>query len=258
MTALAGFALVAAVLLNWARPGRASLSPVRRPLFNVVRGRWLISGLAALTVFWLLLLLGVLPWGISLGAISLALAEGVHQVRGRATISSNRAAVVEACQSLSAQLRAGRIPSVALERAAAGSDVLFSTLAAQRVGADVPAALRDQARVPGCEGLDRLAAAWQLCARTGASLVPVTWQVSESLRAAQANALAVEAELAAPRATGRLLALLPILGVAMGFLAGGDPLTFLLGSVAGQWCLCAAVVLMCCGLVWVERLAAIR
>lgn len=57
------------------------------------------------------------------------------------------------------------------------------------------------------------------------------------------------------RLTGRLLCALPAAGIVMGFLAGGNPISFLTATTAGTVCLAAAVVLACTGLVWTELLA---
>ena len=58
-----------------------------------------------------------------------------------------------------------------------------------------------------------------------------------------------------PRATGRLLTALPLLGIGMGFVSGGDPVAFLTTTMIGKACLVGAVVLVCAGLVWTELLA---
>ena len=64
----------------------------------------------------------------------------------------------------------------------------------------------------------------------------------------------VAGELAAPRATGKLLAGLPLLGIAMGYLTGGDPVDFLINQPLGRIALAAAICLVCAGLVWTTLL----
>ena len=74
------------------------------------------------------------------------------------------------------------------------------------------------------------------------------------MRAEAAAERLVASELASPRATGKMLALLPLLGIGLGFAGGGDPLVFLLGGLVGRICLAAAVCLVCAGLVWTTLL----
>ena len=53
----------------------------------------------------------------------------------------------------------------------------------------------------------------------------------------------------------RLLAALPLAGVALGYGFGGDPLAFLAGSLPGQLSLIGGVSLGCAGVVWTEHIA---
>lgn len=79
--------------------------------------------------------------------------------------------------------------------------------------------------------------------------------VAASLRADEAVSGVVRAELSAPRATGRLLAALPLAGLGLGYVVGGDPIGFLTGGWIGQICLVGGVGLGCAGLLWTDRLA---
>jgi tight adherence protein B len=65
----------------------------------------------------------------------------------------------------------------------------------------------------------------------------------------------VSAGLAGARATARLLASLPILGLCLGYAVGARPLTFLTGTQVGWLCLAVGLALAGVGLFWVERLA---
>lgn len=55
------------------------------------------------------------------------------------------------------------------------------------------------------------------------------------------------AQLAGPRATVRVLALLPLIGLGMGLLMGADPVGFLLGTPWGWACLVLAALLEAAG-----------
>lgn len=164
-------------------------------------------------------------------------------------------AVVEACQLLAGLLRVGHVPVMALRLAAADCPVLAQADAASRVGAWVPAVLRRQSMEPGGTGLGELAVAWEVAERSGASLTATLDALAERLDAASRVARVVAAELAAPRATGRILAALPLVGLFLGYGIGGDPGAFLLGSLFGQLCAMVAVALACAGVWWIEWLS---
>jgi tight adherence protein B len=114
---------------------------------------------------------------------------------------------------------------------------------------------RRQAVAEGCSGLRELARAWQVSVGSGASLTGTLEGVAVGLAADQSLRAVVGSELAAPRATGKLMAALPALGLGMGYLIGGDPLDWLAGSPTGWACLVAGVGLACAGVLWIENLA---
>jgi tight adherence protein B len=163
--------------------------------------------------------------------------------------------VVDACQLLAGLLRVGHVPVMALRLAAVDCSVFAEAAAAQRVGAPVSPVFRRQSLSPGGSGLGDLAVAWEVSEKTGASLTTTLDALAQRLEAASRVARVVDAELSAPRATGRMLAALPIVGLGLGYVIGGDPAAFLLGSIFGQLCLVTAVVLACTGVWWIERLS---
>ncbi|WP_285776707.1 hypothetical protein [Microtetraspora sp. NBRC 13810] len=135
-------------------------------------------------------------------------------------------------------------------------EVMGPVLAAARDAGDVPAALMAAAPEVGGDGLRRLAACWQMSFITGASLAALVERVEAALRAAQAHRQEVAAQLAGPRATARLLAALPLLGLLLAAGLGMNPLAFLFGGPAGLGCLVLGLSLDACGLWWTHRLAA--
>ncbi len=163
--------------------------------------------------------------------------------------------IAHAMQVVAGLLRVGSVPSAALATAARDCACLERVAATQAIGGDVPRALQEAGALPGHEGLQSMGRAWELAERTGAPMASLTAQVSEQVRRDHDTHRVVQAELAGARASARLLAGLPLVGLLMGRIAGGDPVGFLVGSLPGQGCLLAGTTLACVGLVWTEHTA---
>jgi tight adherence protein B len=177
--------------------------------------------------------------------------------RRRADAANRRRhdAVVGLCGALAAELRAGLPANPALLRACS-EWVEFSAVArAARLGGDIPTAFRSLAERPGADGLRAIAAAWAVAAHSGASLARVLDRLVDGLRDQRAARTEVEAALAPPRATARMLAVLPVFGVALGSAMGTHPVSFLIHTGPGRACLLTGLVLALAGVAWVERLA---
>ncbi|MFC6150428.1 type II secretion system F family protein [Mumia xiangluensis] len=178
------------------------------------------------------------------------------RLRSRARTARRRthAHVTAACEALAAELAAGLPPSLALERVAADHAELRPVDARVRLGGDAAAAFRAAAMQPGAEGLRDVAAAWSVSVRSGAGLAAVLDRVVEGLRARDDIVREVDATLGPPRATARLLAVLPLLALALGAALGGNPVAFLLSGGIGSWCLATGAALAVAGVLWVERI----
>jgi len=191
-------------------------------------------------------------------AISLVALTAVRlgwQYRRRRSALRSRAAIAHACAVLASYLRVGQVPSAALAIAAADCEALREGHQAHTLGGDVVQVWRQQARRPGHAGLLELARAWQISIETGAPMSSTLDQVAASLSADQALTQVVNSELAAARATGKVMAVLPGCGIGIGYLLGGDPARWLLAVPVGWACLLAGVVLACAGVLWIETLA---
>lgn len=166
-----------------------------------------------------------------------------------------RSDVAQAGAALAALLRVGQVPSLALATAAEDHPVLCEARDAQDLGGDVGRVWRTQAREPGYAGLLDLARAWQVAVRTGAPMSATLEQVAAALAVEQSVQAVVAGELSAPRATGKVMAVLPGCGVGLGYLLGGEPIGWLLGGPLGWGCLLGGVVMACLGVLWIEALA---
>jgi tight adherence protein B len=187
--------------------------------------------------------------------VAMTAARLAVQYRRRRSALRARADVAHACAVLASYLRVGQVPSAALAIAAADCSVLREGHQARALGADVVHVWRQQAGRAGHAGLLELARAWQVSTQTGAPMSTTLDQVAASLAADQALTRVVSSELAAARATGKVMGVLPGCGIAIGYLLGGDPARWLLAGPAGWVCLIAGVVLACAGVLWVEALA---
>lgn len=261
MIGLAAIAAAVVVLLAWPASGHRRWSRLAAPA-ETRRGRpWLgrmwPAALPVLGVSIGLVSAGVtgVVLGLCAGLVAATAAQLARTQLHRRRVATGQAEVVSACRLLGGLLRVGQVPAGALQLAAGESAVIAEAAAAQRAGGSVAEALRAASLRPGRVGLGELAVAWELAERTGASMTAAIDGVVERQEAAAAVADVVASELAAPRATGRLLAVLPLAGLALGFVLGGDPVAFLLGSPIGSAGLVGGVVLACVGVLWTDWLA---
>ncbi|MGI3779730.1 MAG: type II secretion system F family protein [Janthinobacterium lividum] len=163
--------------------------------------------------------------------------------------------VARACGILASYVRVGQVPAEALVLVAADCPVLAEAAAVQQIGGNVPDALRSRSVQQGHGGLLDLARAWQVSSSTGAPMAPALEEVASGLASDESLRSVVSAELAAPRSTGKLMAVLPLVGVGLGYLLGGRPLGWLVAGPTGWACLLLGLLLAAGGVLWIERLA---
>ncbi len=182
-------------------------------------------------------------------------------------------AIAGLCADIAGELRAGRPAHAALAEAAgrlrgagspdgaeaaAGSGAAESMtrlVAAARFGGDVPQALRLAARGPELRGLAGVAACWEAAVDHGAGLADGLDRVAGALRAERDQRADLRAQLAGPRSTAVMLALLPVFGIVLGVVMGADPLRVLLRTPVGLGCLLVGAALEGAGLAWTARIA---
>lgn len=218
-----------------------------------------------------------LPMGVALGVLTrsvvpvlaglaaLPLVGRMLRRRAERAAASRRAdAVATLCGTVAADLRTGRPPHAALGDAVEAARWPASPefgeagrvlLSAARFGGDVPRALRESARLyAGAEGLAAVAACWQVAVDGGAGLAAALDRVAAALRAEADQREDLRAQLAGPRSTAVLLALLPVFGLVLGAGLGADPSKVLLHTPAGMACLTAGGLLEWAGLAWTSRI----
>lgn len=192
--------------------------------------------------------------GLTGVALAWSVATLVRRGRSRRLRLARRAHVVSMCDALVAELESGQPPAAAVDAVAREWTELAPVRDAARLGGDVPSALRALSKRPGGEPLTSVAAAWEVASRSGAGLAGVLQRLSGVLRTDEDVRREVAANLAAPRATATMLAVLPVFGVGLGTALGADPLGVLFGTLPGALCLSAGSALAVAGLFWVERI----
>lgn len=163
--------------------------------------------------------------------------------------------VAHGARALAMLLCAGRLPTEALAETALDCPAFEYAAGVSALGGDVGEALDVAAKDRGREQLRLIGAAWRLSERSGASMAETLKEVAETLSHRRSLGALVEAELAAARTSGHVMAGLPFAAVGLGVLVGADPLAFLFGRAWGAAIVLAAVVLTAAGVLWTERLA---
>ena len=221
-----------------------------RPASRLVAGLAGVTATLLVTVDGRRLALALIGLGCSLGCALL-----VRRSRLARAAELRQARVVEVCEGLVGELRAGQPLVTALEHCVEVWPAFDPVAGAARLGADVPASLRRLAALPGAEGLREIAAAWQVSEQSGAGLATALGQVAGTARERRATRHLVQGELASAQATARLVALLPLASLGMSAGIGGDPWHFLLGTPVGLTCLGVGAGLAFVGLWWIDRIA---
>jgi tight adherence protein B len=168
----------------------------------------------------------------------------------------NRQELSAVVDGLTAEYTAGATIAAALTVVAEGvaaaggsfSEALGSAARAATEGTDLAEALVLRAE------LAELAVVFRLAEQTGSGLSGALAGLQAELAADHALRRATAQLLAGPRASSMLLALLPVLGIALGAGLGANPAEVLLHQRIGVVCLAAGVLLDLMGLSWTMAL----
>lgn len=154
--------------------------------------------------------------------------------------------------ALAGELRAGSEPLRAVGVCTRRHGVAHRAARAARVGGDVAAALRADAEASGARILTSVAGAWDVAQRTGAGMADVLESMADGYRKTIEVQRTLEVELASPRASARMMSLLPAIGVLLAMALGADPIRWLTTTPLGIGCLVAGVGLNVAGFVWIN------
>lgn len=218
--------------------------------------RWLVVAPAGVAV------LGNLSSGIALG-ILVTLWIWLRRRSSRLREESrNGDDLVTALAAVSAELSIGAPPAAAFARAAdefAGRDTAVGETMRHMAG---------RAALGGSPGIDaglpnssiarewrRVGIAWEIAHRFGVPIRDLLESVRSDVSARRSFAARTNAGLAGPRATAGVLALLPLLGIALGEALGARPLAVLCGGGLGGVLLIVGTALGAVGLWWSLRIA---
>lgn len=257
MTGLQLAALLLALALLVSRPPRRlAAAPVSRRFTG--SGRvvgWVCGGVVAVMVV-------MLPLTTALAAAVVGATAALRYRRrrqGRSGMAEGRS-LEAGLEVLVGELRAGAHPvrafGIAAEETAGSVSTALQTVAARaRLGADVSAGLRAAAGSSALPGhWERLAVCWQLATDHGLAVASLMRAAQCDIAERQRFSAKVTSGMAGARATAGILAGLPLLGLLLGQLIGARPLSFLLSGHAGGWLLVVGLALVCCGLLWSDRI----
>lgn len=160
------------------------------------------------------------------------------------------------CQALVAELQAGAPPTAALLNAGEQYPVAPQAMAAARLNSPIAPALRADGEAARAIALIGLASCWEVAAESGAGLVAGIRQVATIAAAEDQVHQDLEQELATPRATGRVLMLLPLVGLGLGELMGASPVYWLTTTGIGRVIIVLGLLLMAAGWWWTKRIMA--
>jgi tight adherence protein B len=172
---------------------------------------------------------------------------------------SGPAALAQHLHRLAVLTAAGLAPAAAwrhvAEAATPPDPVLSSVAAASSDGTDIATAIEHSAALAGLaeSSWRSLSAAWRVATVCGAPLAAALRAFAEALRDRDAARRDIEVALAGPRATARIVLLLPFVAVLLALLMGVD-LASTIASPIGAACLIVGTLLIVVARRWMRRM----
>jgi tight adherence protein B len=160
--------------------------------------------------------------------------------------------LAEVLLALSLELQAGVLPEAAMQATCSTTEQPQLRRAAElvRQGLDpAPALAGSEVAVVRALGL-----LWELARVEGAPLAEAVAALARSCRGCAQSQRALRAAMAGPRASARLLAGLPLVGIALGEGIGARPVHVLLSTGPGRVCLLVGVLFTAAGSWWTRAL----
>jgi tight adherence protein B len=210
----------------------------------------IVAALLAAASAWLMF-----PAGRRLSAPERSLEDVVRWVRshrpggGERVAQQHHAWVTRFAGDLAAEIRSGRQPLSAWSRLWMRGP-FYDSAPTQELEDLALSVMRQEADRPGCSGLLRVAACWEVAAVSGAGLADSLDRVAAALAAESEVADEIDGQLAGARATTRLLLVLPLFGLALGRSLGADTTGVLLHTTYGWACLAVGGALLVLGWRW--------
>ena len=216
----------------------------------------LLSGLLCVPA---LLVAGV-PGAVACAALLATVHVRVRRGRRDREQQAQRRGLLDGLDIVIGELRIGAHPASACEAAASecsgtAGEALATASARSRLGGSAAEGLRRTESSIGPE-LQRIATAWGVAERHGIALAELLDAARSDLQGRMRFRSRTESGLAGARATGTVLAGLPVLGIALGQLMGAAPLRVLFGGGLGGVLLVIGTVLACAGLLWTDAITA--
>ncbi len=165
-------------------------------------------------------------------------------------------AITTLLDALAAELASGQPTREALLQAAASVSPppCPRAVVAAGSGGDVARALRMDSARPGGDQLAALAACWEVAEHSGSGLATAVSRLAGGARETERSRAEFVGEVAAVRTSSRLLAALPVLGLAIAHWIGAEPLAWMLSSAIGRACLAGGLLLEAIGMWWLHRI----
>lgn len=163
--------------------------------------------------------------------------EVARMVEQLATVINSGAGLRQAWSAVARSLPDGELTDLA-HAAAAGTDPRRAATG----------------RLASSETISSLGAALTVAECTGAPTSEMLQSLAEALRDLHDAALARRSAFTGPRSTARILLVLPLAGLGLGMLLGGDPLRLLIDSPAGNLLGVLGIALTGLGWWWMQRL----